>query len=448
MSAGQEKSRPPIELRHTAVNELLGAAPGWLVRWGVSVFCGVIVVLLVGACFFSYPEVITAPITVTTRQPAVWVVAQASGRIDSIYVEDHAPVEKGRLLAVINNTADTRDIFTLKAQMELFAPFVKTFDLQLFVALEQRLNLGELQDVYLQLVKAASDYVLFAEEQHHARKIASLERELAWQRLHLSNLRRQVEAYERSYFILSKQYARDSTLAAQKIIAEAELENVQQQKIGGEIQLRQAQAAASSSMITIARLQQEVAEHKTDFRRQQQLLRSNVSAACELLQSALLMWELKYLLTAPLDGKVSFMSFWGKDQYIVAGERSFAVVPANHGSIVGKCSVPTGGLGRLKKGQRVVVKLDEYPYMEYGMLQGTVENISLIPMQVSTAEAAARLSAVEVAFSDTLLTTTYKKRIPFGGELTGVAEIATEEMSLMEHLVNPLKYLWSKTAVD
>jgi HlyD family secretion protein len=444
MSKNEEKDNPSIELRHEAVNELLGSAPGWLTRWGISVFCGLIAVLLVGTYFFSYPVIITAPITVTTEQPAIWIVAQASGRIDSIYVEDHAPVAKDQLLAVINNTADTKDVFTLKAQMALLHPFVKTFDLQLFFTLEQRLNLGELQDMYVQLVKAVSDYVVFAEEQHHARKVASLERELRWQRVHLSNLNRQVEAYERSYSILSRQHARDSTLAVQKIIAEAELENAHQQKIGGEIQLRQAQTTVSGSMITIARLVQEISEYKTDFRNRQVTLQSSVSAAYELLQSSLLMWESKYLLTAPLAGRVSFMSFWGKDQYIAAGERSFAVAPSNHGSIVGKCSVLTSGLGKLQKGQNVVVKLDEYPYMEYGMLRGKVANISLIPMQVSAPEVAVKLSSVEVAFPDTRLTTTYGKAIPFTGELTGTAEIATEEMSLLEHLVNPLKYLWSK----
>ncbi|MDR1226583.1 MAG: HlyD family secretion protein [Prevotellaceae bacterium] len=439
------KGNPPIELRHEAVSELLGAAPGWLTRWGISVFCSVILVLLVGAYFFRYPVVITAPITITTEQPAVWVVAQASGRIDSIYVADHAPVEKYQILAVINNTADTRDVFTLKEQLALLHPFVATFDTQAPVAFGQHLNVGELQDMYAQLAKSVATYTVFAEEQYHSRKVASLEHELIRQKQHLSNLNRQVSAYERSYSILSKQYTRDSILAAQKTIADIELENVQQQQIGGEIQLRQAQTAVSTGMITIARLQQEISEYKTDFRNQQVALQASVSTAYTLLQSALLAWEAKYLLKAPLAGRVSFMSFWGKDQYISAGERSFAVVPSDHGSIVGKCNVPTGGLGKLQKGQNVVVKLDEYPYMEYGMLLGKVANISLIPMHVSTPEAAVKLSAVEVAFPDTLLTTTYSKAIPFTGELTGAAEIATEEMSLLEHLINPLKYLWSKT---
>jgi hypothetical protein len=104
MSKDKIMEKPSIGLRHDAVNELLGAAPGWLIRWGISVFCGAIAVLLVGAYFFKYPVVIIAPITVTTEQPAIWVVAQASGRIDSIYVEDHAFVEKDCLLAALITT--------------------------------------------------------------------------------------------------------------------------------------------------------------------------------------------------------------------------------------------------------------------------------------------------------------------------------------------------------
>ena len=34
--------------------------PAWIVRWGITLLFLVVVALLVGSCFFKYPDVITA----------------------------------------------------------------------------------------------------------------------------------------------------------------------------------------------------------------------------------------------------------------------------------------------------------------------------------------------------------------------------------------------------
>lgn len=94
----------------------------------------------------------------------------------------------------------------------------------------------------------------------------------------------------------------------------------------------------------------------------------------------------------------------------------------------------------------MIIKLDGFPYMEFGMLQGIVENVSLIPVEINQAVGKMYVNTVQVSLQE-VLTTTYSKSIPFTGELTGVAEIATKEMSLLEHLISPLKYLWSKKQV-
>lgn len=61
--------RDKVEIRHEDIQELLGNPPSWLVRWGISVFAGIIAVLIIGSSLFMYPQIIEAPITVTTEQP-------------------------------------------------------------------------------------------------------------------------------------------------------------------------------------------------------------------------------------------------------------------------------------------------------------------------------------------------------------------------------------------
>ena len=438
------KEKPNINLRHDTLNELLGSTPGWLVNWGITVFFGVIVTLLVGAYFFRYPVIVSSPVVITTEQPAIWVVAQTNGKIDSIYVENGSFVSKNQLLAIIDNPAITKDVFALKEQLISLHPYITELAPVKLPPLQQQLVVGELQDSYTQFIKTLVERNVFIEERFHAKKIESLESELRQQLNYLQNLDMQAAAYKRNYAIVSEQYLRDSILHQQNISSAIEFEETQKQKINSEIQFRQSQSVISNTKIEIARLKQQIIEYKSDFRTKQETANNELVSAYELLWKNLLLWEEKYLLKAPLAGRVSFMKFWGTNQFITAGEQSFAIVPVNQGSIVGKCNVPTTGLGKIQKGQKVSVKLDEYPYMEYGMLQGVVNNISLISISVNTQVGSTRVGLVEVEFGNDSLKTTYKKDIPFSGELTGVAEIATEDISLLEHLINPLKYLWSK----
>ena len=438
------KEKPHIDLRHDAINELLGSAPGWLVRWGITVFFGVIVTLLTGTYFFRYPVVVRSPVIITTEQPAIWIIAQSSGKINSIYVENGAHVDKNQILAVIDNPAKTEDVLTLESKLNEFRPYVIEPASVKLPAFPPQLVVGELQDSYMQFLKVLKERNIFTEERYHEKKIESLELELQQLLNHLLNLEKQAAAFERSYTIATERYLRDSILYQQNISPVTEFEESQKQKINGEIQLRQSQSVISNTKIEIARLKQGIVEFGSDFRTKQEIMNSELVSAYELLKRNLLLWEEKYLLKAPLSGRVSFMNFWGTNQFINAGEQSFAVVPLNPGNIVGKCNVPTNGLGKIEKGQKVTVKLDEFPYMEYGMLQGAVNNISLISIPVNTPAGTTRAGLVEVEFGDDSLITTYKKEIPFTGELTGIAEIATEDISLIEHLINPLKHLWSK----
>ena len=433
--------RPRIELRHDSINELLGAAPGWIIRWETTVFFGVIAVLLIGAYFFRYPVVVKAPVVITTQQPAIWVVANTSGKIDSIYVDNGSFVKKDQVLAVIDNSAKTCDILTLEKQLDMLRPSIVTPAPTKLPSLPQQLNIGDLQDSYMQLLKSCKEKNIFVEEHFHEKKIESLQLELQQQLKHLQNLNLQAEAFKRNYIIVSEQYLRDSILYQKKINSVTEMEEIQKQKISNEIQLRQSQSVISGTEIEIARLRQGIVEFQTDFRTKQEALNNELTSAYELLCRNLLLWEEKYLLKSPLAGHVSFMNFWGTNQYITSGEQSFAIVPENSGNIIGKCNVPTAGMGKIQKGQDATVKLDEYPYMDYGMLQGVVNDISLISIPVNTPVGSVRVVLVEIIFSADALLTTYKKEIPFTGELAGTVEIVVEDISLLEHLISPLTHI-------
>ena len=118
----------------------------------------------------------------------------------------------------------------------------------------------------------------------------------------------------------------------------------------------------------------------------------------------------------------------------------FAVVPENN-EYVGTVQIPAQGYGKVKVGQMVHIKLDNYPYNEFGQVEGIVKEISLIPNIVGEQQQAMYLA--KISFSNGL-TTTYKKDLEFKPEMSGTAEIVTEDLRLIERIFNQFRKIMDK----
>jgi hypothetical protein len=90
------------------------------------------------------------------------------------------------------------------------------------------------------------------------------------------------------------------------------------------------------------------------------------------------------------------------------------------------------GFGKVCKGQKVIIKIDGFPYMEFGSIKGIIMSSGVINKS--------ERAIIAMALLDYPLITNYGKRIDFSGELTGSAEIITREISLLERMVYPIKY--------
>ena len=141
-----ENERKDIELRSEEVQEVMGQIPAWIVRWGITLLFLVVVALLVGSCFFKYPDVITADMTLTGPHPATAVVTRAAGKIQELLVRDNRPVKEGDWLAVIENHASMEDAIYLEKALERSGMDVDSLDKALLRYKE--LSLGDMQAAY------------------------------------------------------------------------------------------------------------------------------------------------------------------------------------------------------------------------------------------------------------------------------------------------------------
>lgn len=422
-----------INLRSEEINELLGTPPRWIVRSGIGVVFVVVLGLIVGSAFFQYPEIVTAPVVVSTENPPSMVVARIGGKLASLLVADGATVSAGDTLAVVQNPASLTDVGMLQRSLKMAECTSYLFDTLALPAERSALRLGDLQSPYAAFVRALADYRLFLRQDYYSKKIAAMLNEQREYKIYCGRLQSQLRLMERDLKISQNQFRRDSLLFIQKNIAPLDYEHAEQALLAKRSSLEQARVSVSSASITLAKLEQDLVEVRLAYSEKDAKLKSELQLNHEQLLASLSAWEQQYLLKATSSGTLSYIKVWSQNQEVKVGESVFAVVAGNPGAPVGRIELPAQGAGKVKEGQIVNVKLDSYPFMEFGLLTGKVKLVSVAPSEGKY--------AVVVALPK-VLETSYHKTVELHGELSGSAEISTEEASLLQRLLYPIRYMF------
>lgn len=132
-------------------------------------------------------------------------------------------------------------------------------------------------------------------------------------------------------------------------------------------------------------------------------------------------------------------SFWQENQNINVGEIILTVIPNNTQGITGKILLPLQGAGKVKIGQKVNIRFDNYPYMEFGMVQAEITKISKVPITVNDNKSL----VLDVQFPYGL-TTNYGIKLETSEEMHGSSEIITENLNLLQRIINPFKHIIKK----
>lgn len=418
-----------INLRSEEVQEILSNPPRWIVRTGISVIFIVVAGLFVGSYFLKYPDILPATIAVTTENLPAGVMAMTTGKIDTLTVTEKQMVHEGDLLAVIHNTARLEDVMQVKAILCKWDS--TTVETQNWASLQ----LGDIQSAFSTFVKAREDYLHFVFADYHNRKINVIRKQMATQRRLLQKSKQQLSISSQQLDITRQLLAMDSFLLAKRSLSLADYQNSKNSYFA------QAQAFESSKMgidnqeMSILQSEQAIFDLEQARIEEEKSLTVTLNTAKEQLMAQIRSWEQNYLLIAPCSGKTTFTKYWQKNQNVTAGEVLVTIVPACDKHIIGKILLPPKGAGKVRAGQTVNVKLDNYPYLEYGMMKVKINNISLVPIQIGENEKAYML---EVEFPEKLVTT-YGKELTFSQEMSGTAEIITDDLRLLDKFLNPIR---------
>lgn len=423
-----------FELRSEEVQDILTKVPHWMIRWGTVLIFAIIFMLFFVSWFIKYPDVVNTEIVITTNIPPEKIVSKSSGRIEAILVKNKATVKKNTTLAIIENTANYKDVFLLKSIVEKYD--INNSKKEFPFAELKNAQLGEIESAFAVFQKDYEAEQLNENLQPFAVENRAQLSEKIQIKERLDILQQQKVLNESELQLQKNEIARFETLFNKGIISAQEMEA---KKLG----YLQAQKNYKSLLTSISQLKSSLIDN-TKLSRNSQIsgtkeevnLGRNMAQSFYQLKKVIKDWEMAYTLKSSISGVVTFLQVWNENQTINTGDNVFSIIPDAKNGFIGKVKAPALNSGKIKVGQKVNIRLANFPDREFGVLRGKIQNISLVPDKDGNL-------LLDVALPNGLLTS-YNKQIVFQQEMKGSAEIVTEDLRLIERILYQFKSIFEQ----
>lgn len=438
MPREKEISEQIINQRSEEVRDIIHRIPHTFARHVTYIVGGIISLLLLFGYIIKYPDVMTGEVTISSQQAPLKLIAEQNGRLRLNKIKSHDIVETEQLLAWIENPAAPYLVDSIRKAIAGFTLPLTNAHL-VYSKLPRNINLGDITipySTFLSSLKQLSDY---QQNSLYDKQETSLSKVLAEQQQALSTLREK-EELSRANMQLGRTFMhRDSILLSRKVISQFEFEQSIASSLTSEDQFK--------SSLRNTGLVREQINNTENLIQQNRIVKSEKELELDLevvttynnLLDRINLWEKQYLIRTPLNGKVQFLKFWSQNQFVQMGEPLFSIVSPNTG-MLGQVQLPISGAGKVKVGQDVIVKLADYPYMEYGYVKAKVNNIALVSTPLNTGDNIVDTYLVTLSFPNNLKTN-YGTQLDFKFEIKGLAEIITKDRRLIERFFDNLKYI-------
>ena len=303
-------SHKQIELRSEEVQEVLGQVPPWILRSGITALFIIVIVLLIGSWFYKYPDIIEAPLIITSNNPPIQINAKVNGKITQLLVSDKQQVKSSDYLAVIENPAITRDVLQLKEKLSVWQNTISNESYNFIREdLNRKLELGDIQTPYLAFIRSAHNYNLFSELNYYPKRIAAIEEQINKQQQYYQRLFKQYEVVQQQFEVAQRQFGRDSAMNAQGLITKSEHDVGILSFLQSRHTLESSRIALDNANIQIDQLQQSILDLQLQELEKQSQLQTEIKTSFDNLFNAVNTWEITYVLKTPVNGIVDISKY-------------------------------------------------------------------------------------------------------------------------------------------
>jgi multidrug resistance efflux pump len=238
-----------------------------------------------------------------------------------------------------------------------------------FEAEDEKLRLGEAKTEAATLapqLSALRDEAL-AEE-------ATLKEQLEAARIAIDQARKQLEEAEASVQIAEDEAARTARLNASGILSDFDLARAR-------IEVRKRQASAESFRLQVDKLQADLRNRETDSRVRIERIRRQIATVEGQVTNALaastrLAYSIeRRVLRAPISGRIGEAVDLRPGAFVSAGDKLGVIIPPGELKAIAYF-LPSSSLGRIQPGQPAQLRLEGFPWIQYGVIKATVMNVA------------------------------------------------------------------------
>jgi multidrug resistance efflux pump len=427
-----------IELRSEEVQEILTKLPSSMLRYGNTLFLILIVLLLFISWWVKYPDIIVSQGVITTQVPPQKEYSKINSMIQHLLVVNDQEVETGELLAVLQNTANYKDVLLLKQVLDTVSYDKKYFQFPLDSL--PILFLGDLEAPFAAFENAYMQYQLNKELQPFDNDAIANRSTRMQLQVQLRNTlsRKRIQKTELDF--KKKELDRSKALFEKGVVSAQEYELKQLEYAQNERAYQSVDASISQLRNQLSNTSSSLEGIKINRTKEELQLYKSLIQSFTQLKKAVRNYEQLYILRATLKGRLSFTQNWSENQQVVQGDLLFTVFPKEYESYIAVLKTPVWNSGKLKVGQKTYLKLQNFPEAEFGVVEGKVSSISQVPDKNG-------FYYVQVALSDSLITS-YQNEIKLYQETKVVAETVTEDSRLLERFFYQFKELFSRSGME
>ncbi|TAE69606.1 MAG: HlyD family efflux transporter periplasmic adaptor subunit [Bacteroidetes bacterium] len=410
------------------VQDIINRPPNAIIRWGLTVFFGLCLMCIFLMYWIQYPDILKASFRLTSEQSPKSILAKIEGRLIKLHIKNQEQVTKNQVLGYIESTTDHEQALSLLR-------FLDTFEENENLFLQNKMldfkRLGELQSSFQAFKAAYLQYISFLSGGFYLQKKALLLQDLTHLKSLEQNLQTQKKIQTQDYTLAEKEFKIQEKLYADKVIPTLEFTREESKMMSKKMPLQQLESSLINNLTSQIGKQKEILELDKTISEQKSIF----FEALKTLQSNLYAWQQKYVLIAPIVGKLHFSTFLQEKQMLQTGQELFWISTENQ-ETYGELYIPQFNFGKVKVGQEVNIKFNAYPFQEFGMVKGKIEFIAEIPIKDSIFLAKVILPKG--------LTTNYNKKIVYQSKMTATADIITQKNRLIDKLFYQWRKLWER----
>lgn len=427
----EQKMASSIE-RSEEVQAIIDRMPTNGATWVAVITCILIGVVFGLGFIIKYPDTVDGQISITARYAPVRLVANSTGKVH-LLITDKSHVREGDVIGYIESGVNYEDVLRIDS-------LLSTYDLHSLhlLSIPHSLTLGEIAASFSAFMIAHLQYRRFLESDIYKIRSSGLQRQIEIDGKIIQNMEKEDVLKKKMLHIGQVRTNKDSILAVKKAISEEEYLRQTSEFLSQRDNYEAFQNELLSRQAQICKNKQELQQLHIEEQENKDKLYAELLARKNELVNVIRVWKEKYVQYAPVSGELEFLGFWRENGFVQNGQELFSIIPSKN-QMMGEVLIPSYGAGKIKIGQTANVKIENYPYDEYGLIKGEVQSISRLSHKMQTADGKnANAYRVVISFPNGSYTN-FGKNLMLDFESIGNVEIITKPKRLIERLFDNLK---------